>query len=93
MTAGFSPMSMRAVSVRYPVAPAPTGSRIIGTPLERAHSAAMRMEPTVLSFRVPMFRTVADEIATISGTSSTASVITGDPPAQMHTLAQSFTVT
>ena len=51
------------------------------------------MDSTVLSFRVPMFRTVAEAMETIAGTSSAASVITGDPPAQMQMLAQSFTVT
>ena len=53
----------------------------------------MVMDSTVLSLRVPMLSTTAEDRATISGRSFASSVITGDPPAQMHTLAQSLTVT
>ena len=92
MTVGCMPMSLSATSVRYGVAPAPTGSRSMGIPFTEAVPNATSMDATVLAFRVPMLTTVAEEMATMSATSS-PSVMTGDPPAQMHTLAQSFTVT
>ena len=81
-----------AVSVRYAVAPAPTGSRSMGMPLEDAVRNATSIEPTVLALSVPMLTTVDEEIDTMSATSS-PSVMTGEPPAQMQMLAQSLTVT
>ena len=66
---------------------------MIGMSDSDAMRAAVIIENTVLSLRVPMLRTVAEAILTISGTSSIASVMTGEPPAQMQTLAQSLTVT
>ena len=91
ITVGWKRISISDTSVRYCVAPAPTGSRRNGI-LPAATDAATSMEWTVLSFRVPMFRTEAEAMETMSATSS-PSVMTGDPPAQMQMLAQSLTVT
>ena len=92
ITVGRMDMRASAVSVRYAVAPAPTGSRSMGMPLEDAVRNATSIEPTVLALSVPMLTTVDDEIDTMSATSS-PSVMTGEPPAQMQMLAQSLTVT
>ena len=95
LTTEMHPVSRRrsATSVRYLVAPTPTGSRTTGIPFSCARLAASIMDSTVRSLRVPMFMTTQDARRTISDTSFISSVMTGDPPAQRQMLAQSLTVT
>lgn len=82
-----------ATSVLRGVAPAPTGSRTTGMPRSLASLPASSMLSMVLRFSVPMLSTTADAAGTMPLTSSISSVITGEPPQQMHALATSFTVT
>ena len=90
---GSSSINLSAVCVRYGVAPAPTGSRIIGMFLFAAVSPAASIPSIWFSSSVPIFRTSALAILSRSMTSFGACDITGAAPKQIVMLAQSFTVT
>ena len=82
-----------AVSVRYVVAPAPTGSSTIGTPSSFAVRPAASIASTQCGERVPMLSTSAPASWTISSTSSRAWAITGSAPSASVALAVSFITT
>ena len=82
-----------AVSVRYVVAPAPTGSSTTGTPRSFAARPASSIASTQCGESVPMFSTSAPAIATISSTSSRACAITGSAPSASVAFAVSFITT
>jgi hypothetical protein len=82
-----------AVSVRSFVAPAPTGSRMIGTPSAVAFLPALSIDAIHASSSVPMFSTSALAKATISSTSFSACAITGDAPAASRRFAVKFITT
>ena len=94
MTSTFTSLSTRSATwFLYALAPTPTGSNTTGMPFSLAIFPERMMDFTVLSFNVPMFRTRAEDILVMSTMSNASSDMTGEPPAQMVTLAQSFTVT
>ena len=94
MTANFtSSSSLRAVSVRRALAPAPTGSSTTGWPSWLAFFPAANMEGMVLWFRVPMLRFSPPQMEVISSTSWMSSDMMGLPPQASSTLATSLTVT
>jgi len=82
-----------AVSVRYVVAPAPTGSSTTGMPRAFATRPAMSIASTQCGESVPMLRTSAPAIAAISSTSSRACAITGSAPSASVAFAVSFITT
>ena len=83
----------RAVSVRYVVAPAPTGSSTTGMPSAFAARPAASIASTQCGESVPMFSTSAPARATISSTSSRACAITGSAPSASVAFAVSFITT
>ncbi len=85
--------SSRAVSVRYRVAPAPTGSSTTGTPAWFAALPAASMASTQGSESVPMLSTSAPASVAISSTSCGAWAITGSAPRARVALAVSFMTT
>ena len=82
-------MSARAVSVRYAVAPTPTGSSTHGFPSDSARAAARCIPSTHAGASVPMFTATACAIAAMSPTSSSACAMSGDAP----TARSAFAVT
>ena len=82
-----------AVSVRYAVAPAPTGSRTTGTPFSFAAVPAASIASIQRSESVPMLSTSAPASPTISRTSSSACAITGSAPRARIAFAVSFMTT
>src|SRR5579871_235358 len=83
----------RASVVRNELAPAPTGSKITGTPAALARRPARSIASIICLVSVPMFNTSALEAAAISSTSSTARAITGAAPTATVAFATSLTVT
>ena len=81
------------VSVRYDVAPEPTGSSTTGIPRAFAARPASSIDSTHGSDSVPMLRTSADASRTISSTSSRACAITGNAPRASVAFAVSFMTT
>ena len=88
-----SSSSRRAVSVRYAVAPAPTGSSTTGMPRSFAALPASSIASTQCSESVPMLSTSAPARPTISATSSCACAITGSAPSARIAFAVSFMTT
>jgi hypothetical protein len=86
-------MSSATLFFRKDVAPTPTGSRTTGIPFVFAALPASTIEARVRSFAVPIFKTSASQMPTISATSSISSAIIGEAPMAKTTLAQSLTVT
>src|SRR5204863_430772 len=83
----------REVSVRYLVAPAPTGSSTTGTRFRFAARPASSIASTQSSESVPMLSTRAEAAVAISSTSWTACAITGSAPSASVALAVSFMTT
>ena len=81
------------MSVRYAVAPAPTGSRTTGIPRALAALPASSIASIHCSESVPMLSTSADASPTISSTSSRACAITGSAPSASVAFAVSFMTT
>ena len=81
------------MSVRYFVAPAPTGSRTTGTPRAFASAPASSIASIQSSESVPMLSTSAPASPTISRTSSFACAITGSAPSARIAFAVSFMTT
>jgi hypothetical protein len=88
-----SASSRREVSVRYVVAPAPTGSSTTGTPARLAARPARTIDSTQSSESVPMLSTSAEAALAISSTSCSACAITGSAPRASVALAVSFMTT
>ena len=88
-----SSRSFRVLSVRSVVAPAPTGSSTIGIPHSLARFPAQIIAAIWSRVSVPILRTRAPAILTISATSSAAFVMTGAAPMQRVIFAQSLIVT
>ena len=85
--------SVEAVWVRSLLAPAPTGSSTMGWPSCSARALASTMARMDWALRVPMLTLSAPQIDVMSSTSSGSSLMMGEPPAAMMTLATSCTVT
>ena len=83
----------RAVSVRYVVAPAPTGSRTTGIPRSFAAFPAASIASTQGGESVPMLIASAPASPTISSTSSRACAMTGSAPSASSAFAVSFMTT
>ena len=83
----------RAVSVRYVVAPTPTGSSTTGIPRAFAALPASSIASIQWSESVPMLRTSADARPTISSTSCGACAMTGSAPSASVAFAVSFMTT
>ena len=82
----------RAVSVRYGVAPAPTGSSTIGMPRRAAVAPASSIASTQRRERADVDHERTGDAA-ISSTSSGACAITGSAPSASVALAVSFMTT
>ncbi len=83
----------RAVSVRYAVAPTPTGSSTTGIPRALAARPAISIASIQCSESVPMLSTSADASPTISSTSCGACAMTGSAPIASVAFAVSFMTT
>ena len=86
-------ISSLAVPVRYAVAPAPTGSRMTGTFIFAARSAALCIARIQSRLNVPMLMTRAPAMLTMSSTSSSAWAMTGEAPIASKALAELFMTT
>ncbi len=89
----ISSSSRWAVSVRYAVAPAPTGSSTTGMLRSFAAFPASSIASIQGSESVPMLSTSAPASPTISATSSWACAITGSAPSARIAFAVSFMTT
>ena len=93
MSGWHSSIILHAVSVRYAVAPTPTGSRMTTPPASCFALPAFSIDATHSASSVPMLITSAPAIMAMSATSSAACAITGEAPAASRALALKFIAT